>query len=113
MIADIISSMLGLLLIYVAILQDTFLHSSRGTLLEAVTGIAIVLLALAAGRSREAWYSRVLIPAGAALVLFAVLADFVPLQLMLEHWFVFWIGVFTSIIALWGALYPHNLEPQS
>lgn len=113
MIADIINGVFGLVLIYVAILQDTFLHTSRGTLFEAVMGIAIVLLALIARGSREAWYSRVLIPMGAALVLFAVLADFVPLQLMLEHWFVFWIGVFTSVIALWGALYPHNLEPQS
>lgn len=113
MIADIISSVLGLLLIYVAILQDAFLHSSRGTLLEAVTGIAIVLLALAAGRGREVWYSRVLVPAGALLALFAVLANFVPLQMILEHWFVFWIGVFTGVTALWGALYPHNLEPQN
>lgn len=113
MIADIINGVFGLFLIYVAILQDTFLHTSRGTLFEAVMGVAIVLLALVARGSREAWYSRVLIPMGAALVLFAVLADFVPLQLMLEHWFVFWIGVFTSVIALWGALYPHNLEPQN
>lgn len=113
MIADIINGVFGILLIYVAVLQDEFLHSPRGTLFEAVMGIAIVVLALVARTSREAWYSRVLLPLGAALVLFAVLADFVPLQLMLEHWFVFWIGVFTSIIALWGALYPHNLEPQN
>lgn len=113
MIADIINGAFGILLVYVAILQDEFLHSSRGTLFEAVMGIAIVLLAFIARTGREAWYSRVLIPLGAALVLFGVLADFVPLQLMVEHWFVFWIGVFTSVIALWGALYPHNLEPQS
>lgn len=113
MIADLINGVFGILLIYVAILQDEFLHSSRGTLFEAVMGIAIVLLAFIARGSREAWYSRVITPLGAALLLFAILADFVPLQLMLEHWFVFWIGVFVSVIALWGALYPHNLEPQS
>lgn len=113
MIADIINGAFGILLVYVAVLQDEFLHSSRGTLFEAVMGIAIVLLAFLAKTSREAWYSRVLVPLGGGLILFAVLADFVPLQLMLEHWFVFWIGVLTGVIALWGALYPHNLEPQT
>lgn len=113
MIADIVNGAFGILLVYVAVLQDGFLHSSRGTLFEAVMGVAIVLLALIARTSREAWYSRVLVPLGAGLLLFAVLADFVPLQLMLEHWFVFWIGVFTGVTALWGALYPHNLEPQT
>lgn len=113
MIADIVNGILGIFLIYVAVLQDEFLHSTRGSLFEAVMGVAIVLLALVAGASRERWYSRILIPLGAALVLFAVLADFVPMQLMLEHWFVFWIGVFTGVVALWGALYPHNLEPKA
>ena len=113
MIADIINGVFSLVLIYVAVLQDEFLHSTRGTLFEAVMGIAIVLLAFLARSSHEAWYTRIIMPLGAALVLFAVLADLVPLQLMLEHWFVFWIGVFTSVIAIWAALYPRNLEPQS
>lgn len=113
MIADVLSAAFGILLIYVAILQDTFLHSSRGALFEVVMGIAIVLLAFLAASSREAWYSRVLVPMGAALVAFGVLADFIPLQLMLEHWFVFWVGIFTSVIALWGVLYPHKLQAQS
>ncbi len=113
MIADLINGAFGILLIYVAVLRDEFLHSPRGTLFEAVMGVAIVLLALIARGRHEAWYSRVIVPMGAALVFFAILADFVPLQLMLEHWFVFWIGVFTSVIAFWAVLYPHNLEPQT
>lgn len=112
MIADLLNGMAGVLLIYVAVLRQPFLHSPRGTLFEAVMGVAILALALLAMKSREAWYSRVLIPLGVALALFALLVDFVPMQLTLESWFVFWVGVLTSIVAFWGLLYPHNLQPQ-
>ncbi len=113
MIADLANGALGILLVYIAILRQPFLHSSKGSLFEVLAGPAIVLLAIAALKYRDAWYSRVLIPLGAALTAFAVLADFVPLPVTLESWFVFWIGVFTAVVALWGLFYPHNLEqPQ-
>jgi hypothetical protein len=53
----------------------------------------------------------VLIPCGIALALFGFLADLTALPLTLESWFVFWIGVFVSIVAFWAVLDPHNLAP--
>lgn len=111
MIADLINGILGIVLIYLAILQQPIIGSSRGYLTEFVLGLAIALLAFLAMRVREKWYSRVLIPCGIALALFGFLADLTALPLTLESWFVFWIGVFVSIVAFWGVLYPHNLAP--
>lgn len=112
MIADLANGALGIALIYVAILRQQFLQSSGGVLLEVLAGIVIALLAVAALASRDQWYSRVLIPVGIALALFGLLARTVVLPLPLESWFVFWIGIFTAVIALWGALYPRNLQEQ-
>lgn len=111
MIADLINGILGIVLIYLAILRQSVIGSSRGFLSEFVLGLVIVLLAVVAMRVREKWYSRVLIPCGIALALFGLLADLTALPLTLESWFVFWIGVFVSILAFWAVLYPHNLAP--
>jgi ABC-type lipoprotein release transport system permease subunit len=78
---------LGIVLIYLAILQQPII-----------------------GSSREVVFAR-LIPCGIALALFGFLADLTALPLTLESWFVVWIGVFVSIVAFWAVLYPYNLAP--
>lgn len=113
MIRDILNAVLGIVLIYVAILQQTLLHSARGAAMEAIAGVVIVVLAAQALKTRDAWYSQVMIPLGAALALFAIPAALFTLPVTLESWFVFWVGVFTAVIALWGALYPRNLQEQT
>ncbi|HKU66964.1 MAG TPA: hypothetical protein VJP85_04215 [Candidatus Baltobacteraceae bacterium] len=113
MIPDLVNAALGIALIYVAILRQPFLHGTGGSAVEALAGITIALLAAAALKTREAWYSRVMIPLGIALAVFALPASVFALSVTLESWFVFWIGVFTGVVALWGALYPHNLQEQS
>lgn len=113
MIFDLVNAVLGIALIYVAILQQPFLHGTRGSAVEGFAGIAIALLAVAALKTREAWYSRAIIPMGVALALFALPASAFALSITLESWFVFWIGVLTSVLALWGALYPHTLPEET
>lgn len=105
MIANLATTAIGIWLVYVAVL-DPALMGSPFRFVAIVSGIFIVALSLVARRGDyHPWHSSVNIFLGIALVGIGVWSAVAPTAFIVDYWFMFWVGVLTSVIALWAALY--------
>ena len=102
MIANVVNAVIGLVLVYVAIIAPHLLegHVAR----NLVVAVVIFVLALLARRSDvHHWQSSTNLVL--ALGLFALgLLQVMPYPL-LTFWGLFWVGLLVAVLSLWGALY--------
>jgi hypothetical protein len=107
MIPNLANAVLGLWLVYLAVLDPSW-GTNRWVL--GLAGVVVLVLAWwARGSDYRKWQSSVNLVLGVVLLLLAALdwADLLtPLALF---WGVFWPGILVAIFALWAALY----RPQS
>lgn len=108
MIANLINTLAGLVLVYAVVLHPTWIEQRYFPLL----GFAAVMLAMAAWARRSdahPWFSWVNIVLALALGLLALL----PLATLpyLAFWVCFWVGCAVPVIALWAALYRPAPDP--
>lgn len=99
---NLVNTLIGLLLIYAAILNPSLLTGRYFPLL--IVAIAMLLMAILARRSdAHPWQSNVNITMA---ILLAALS-FLPPDLLkvATFWGPFWIGIIVAITALWAALY--------
>lgn len=108
MIANAVNAMLGIGLVYLAVLQPSVLAATPWILLGV--GVAVIGLALVASRSDFLnWPSNTILVIGVLLIgsplLRAQLSSWV-----FTFWGVFWAGLIIALMALWAALYrpSHN-----
>lgn len=102
MIANLVNTVLGLVLVYAVVLHPTWVEQRYFPLL----GFAVVMLVMALwARRRDAhpWFSWTNIVFALALGVLALL----PLATLpyLTFWVCFWVGCAVPVIALWAALY--------
>lgn len=109
MIGDLLNTLVGLWLTYVAIFPHTAgLGQDRVALIAAV---AMIGLALWARRSGPApWQSRIALATGALLAGLMIAHQFVNVSDVLIFWGVLWAGLVCATVSLWAALYR---PPQS
>ncbi len=104
MIANLLNCMLGIWLVYVAVLDPAWGGASNWRLaLAAVVVLALALWARASDHAK--WQSSTNLVLGALLLIVAGLhwrGDAPPL---LMFWGVFWVGILVAVLALWAALY--------
>jgi hypothetical protein len=104
MIANIVSTVLGLVLVYAAVLQPGLVNGQPINLL--VAAFVIVGCALWARSSdRMGWFSITNIVAGAAAALLAAAQLVGTTSALVTFWGVFWIGLTVAVVASWAALY--------
>ncbi len=104
MIANSVNTILGLVLVYAAVLRPSLVDAQPINLL--VAALVIIGCALWARRSdRMSWFSITNIIVGAAAVLLAVAHMSTRTPATVTFWGVFWIGIIVSVIALWAMLY--------
>lgn len=104
MIANIANTLLGLVLVYSAILAPAPLSDSPWVLLAS--GAAIMGLALWARRTdRLGWFNLVNSILGAALLLLGIAHAFIAVPALVLFWWVFWVGILVAVFAFWSALY--------
>lgn len=102
MIPNLINTVVGLVLVYAAILQPTWVE--RRYLPLAAFAVIVLVMALWARRSdSQAWFSTVNVMLAIAL---GILSLF-PLATLpdLTFWGGFWVGALVAVFALWAALY--------
>ena len=105
MIANIVNTLLGIYLVYAAVLNPALMAGPFRVLAPAA-GALIVLLALVARRSDyHPWHASVTTFLGAALILLGAWNVFVPTALVVNYWSAFWVGVLTAFVCLWAAIY--------
>lgn len=104
MIANILNTLLGLVLVYGAILAPAPLQASVWFL--PVAGAAIVGLALwARSTDRIKWFNLTNTVLGAALLVLAASRTLLVVHPLVVFWWVFWVGILVAVFAFWSALY--------
>lgn len=107
MIPNALNSIIGIALVYCAILAPGRLHSTAWLLLGG--GIAVIVLALWARRSdRLKWFNLVNVILGGALVVLGIARAVTAVHLLVMFWWVFWVGTIVAVLALWSALYTRD-----
>ena len=102
MIPNIVNTLIGLFLVYAAVLNPSLVSGSVYPLL--VLGIVILVLAGWAMRSdNDPWQNTLNMLMGVLLALLGVL----PLSTypIVTFWGVFWVGTTVAVMALWAAIY--------
>ncbi len=104
MIANLLNSLIGLGLTYIAIFGMPANAPAPWILVSL--GIAIVVLALIARRSDfSTWQSTTNSVLGIALVIDTVVDLVVPTSPLAVFWLELWIGLTVASLSLWAALY--------
>ena len=104
MIPNAINTILGIILVYCAVLEPNRTGEASGLL--AVGGVLISGLAFWARRAdRIKWFNVVNMCMGITLLVVAVWHAASPLHALVRFWSLFWIGTTVSLFALWMLLY--------
>ena len=104
MIANLVNTVVGIVMVYAAVLKPSLVQGVPVNLLAA--SIVIVGCAAWARTSdRMSWFSLTNIVAGAIAVILAAAQMVMDTAALVSFWGVFWIGLIVSVTALWAALY--------
>lgn len=107
MIPNILNTLLGIALVYCAILAPGPLHDAPWLLMAG--GVGIVILALWARRGDKLkWFNLVNTTLGAALILLGIARTLTAVHPLVMFWWVFWVGIIVAVLASWSALYTHG-----
>lgn len=103
MIASALSTLLGLWLVYAAVLNPGLLQASPWTL--ALSAIALVVLGLWATASDYLKWPGITVVATGVGLLVLVLSGARTLSHELTFWVTFWIGTIVGVLSLWSVFY--------
>lgn len=104
MIANLLNTLLGLWLVYVAVLDPKW--TAAGDWKLPLAGVLVLALALWARASDfRKWQSSVNLVLGVLLLVLAGYQWKASAPPLVMFWGLFWIGVLVAIFALWAALY--------
>ena len=107
MIPNGLNTIIGIALVYCAILAPDPLHNTVWLL--AAAGVGIIALGLWARSSdRLKWFNLVNVILGAALVMLGIARTLTAVHPLVMFWWVFWVGIVVAVLALWSALYTYD-----
>ena len=114
MFSNIARTVLGLLLVYAAVLAQGFVLSPAWTWVGSAAGVAIVVLGLWSRRlDYHPWHANTALVMG----LFLIAATLVERVIATPHaavtWIVFWVGLLVAFFALWAVLYRPSPEAMA
>ncbi|HZP91996.1 MAG TPA: hypothetical protein VFB20_03810 [Burkholderiales bacterium] len=110
MIANLVNTILGILLVYGAVLEPARSAGAHWTL--GACGVIIAALASWAYRiDRVKWFGVVNMAAGLGLAVLSLLHAVFKMHPLVIFWGLFWIGCIVSLLALWSLLF--NRETAS
>jgi len=109
MVANIVNTLIGIVLVYAAVLKTNLVEAQPVNLL--VASILIVGCALWA-RTSDAmgWFSATNVAMGVAMAVLAALQFMSRTPELFTFWGVFWVGLIVAVVALWAALYRPKQE---
>jgi len=112
MIPNVLNTIVGIALVYCAILAPGPLHNTAWLLLGG--GIGIIVLALWARiGDKLKWFNLVNVILGAALAFLGIARTLIAVQPLVMFWWVFWVGIIVAVLAFWSALYTHDSSAGS
>ena len=105
MMPGIVNTILGLVLVYLAVLRPGVIENANWYV--GAAGIVIILLATWSRATDFAkWQSTTNIVLGTLLlILYAGQQAKLPLGALFIFWWIFWIGLLVALFALWAVIY--------
>ena len=107
MIPNILNALLGILLVYCAILAPGPLHDTAWLLIAGGGGIIFLALWARSG-DKVKWFNLVNAVLGAALILLGIARALTTVHPLVMFWWVFWVGIIVAVLAFWSGLYGRN-----
>lgn len=104
MIPNLLNTLVGLGLAYVAIFPET-VGAEREPLILAAALATVVLAAWARRSAVLPWQATATLVAGLLLAFVFAVAQIMPVSGVLMFWCVLWAGLTAAILSLWAALY--------
>jgi hypothetical protein len=99
---NLLNTVLGVALVYCAVLAPGSLHA----VVVLAGGAGIIALALwARGGDSLKWFNLLNVALGAALMLLGAARGITAVHPLVMFWWVFWVGIIVAVIAFWSALY--------
>jgi hypothetical protein len=112
MFANLLNTLIGLIMVYAAVLNPPFVAPNTVTLF--FFGLVILGLAMWARMTDSAsWFSQTNIILGFCVLALAGLQHLNLTVPLMDFWGVFWCGLVVSVVALWAALYRPSPESIS
>ena len=108
MMPNLMNTVLGILLVYCAVLAPAPLNDTVGLLLSAGGGI-IALGFWARASDRLNWFNLLNACLGAALFVLGLARIMVPVHPVVMFWWVFWVGIIVAVLAFWSAIYNRDM----
>lgn len=112
MIANIATAVLGIWLVYSAVLNPALMGSPFKIVAIAAGAILIVLAAIARRTDYHSWHSSVTRFLGVVLFGIGCWNVVAATPAIVNYWTTFWVGVLAAFVALWAALYRPTLKPS-
>ena len=103
MIPDLVSTLIAIVLVCVAVLDQPLLDSQHGLLL--VAGIALAVLGAVANRVDYLKWPGVAVAAAGVAILILIASGLSSASSETAFWVVFWSGNIAGLMSLWSALY--------
>lgn len=104
MLANLVNTLIGIIMVYAAVLAPQFIHGDK--VIASLVGLAIIGLALWSRMSDAArWFSATIMAVGGVVLLLALAQLLTTLPSLVMFWGVFWCGTIVAVVALWAALY--------
>jgi hypothetical protein len=104
MVANLINTLIGLVMVYAAVLDSSLV--APGTVTLFFVGVVILGLSMWARMTDSAnWFSQTNIVVGLGVLALAGLQQMNLTGPLVGFWGVFWCGLIVSVVALWAALY--------
>ena len=104
MIPNILNALLGIALVYCAILAPGPLHGTAWLLIGSGGGIIVLALWARTG-DKVKWFNLVNAVLGAALILLGIARALTTVHPLVMLWWVFWVGIIVAVLAFWSGLY--------
>jgi len=110
MLPDLVSSLIGLVLVCVAVLDKPLLDTQHA--LIALAGIALVVLGAIAKRVDYLKWPGIAVAAAGVAITVLITSGLAVTSPETAYWVVFWSGTVAGLTSLWSAFYRRPRESQ-
>jgi len=111
MMPNLLNTLLGMALVYCAILAPGWINSNIWPMLGS--GVLVALFAWwARAGDKLKWFNLVNATLGIALIFLGLAASATEIPQLVMFWWVFWVGIIVAVLAFWSTLYTRDSSSE-
>lgn len=111
MIPNLLNTLLGIALVYCAILEPVWINGNPWSMLGSGVLVALFAWWARAGDKVKSFNAANAI-LGIALIVLGLVASATKIPQLVMFWWVFWVGIIVAVLAFWSALYTRDTSSE-